>query len=59
MDYIISIVLYLLGALFMILNFEPEEDGPPALYAMFVFAWPLMTVWFIYQDLFGKSDTED
>jgi hypothetical protein len=43
----------------MILNFEPEEDGPPALYAMFVFAWPLMTVWFIYQDLFGKPDPED
>ena len=55
-EYTAAIVLYLLGALFMTMHFEPQEDGPNIFYTLFVFAWPLMTVWFLLNDFFGPDE---
>ena len=51
-------LLYLLGALFMTLHFEPEDGRMNMRYLMFVFAWPAMTVWFLIMDLLAGEDED-
>lgn len=56
MEYTLAAVLYLIGALFMTLHFEPQEGGPKIMYVFFVFAWPLMTLWFLLADFLGSDE---
>lgn len=56
MEYTVAIVMYLLGALFMTMHFEPQEGGPKIMYIFFVFAWPVMTLWFLLNDFFGSDE---
>lgn len=55
-EYTVAIVMYLLGALFMTMHFEPQEDAPKIMYIFFVFAWPVMTLWFLLNDFFGSDE---
>ena len=55
MDLYISSVLYLLGALFMLTSYEPEEGSPKFLYVLFVFGWPVMTLWILFMNLFENE----
>lgn len=57
MDLIGTIFMYLIGALFMTLNFEPEDDAPRIIYILFVFAWPIVTIWHLITD-FMYSEQE-
>lgn len=57
-DFWVSIMLYLIGSLFMTIQFEPSEDGPRYTFFLLVFAWPIMTLWFLYLDLFTGSEEE-
>lgn len=54
-DLYISGCLYLLGSLFMLLNYEPEDGSPKHLYILFVFGWPVMTIWLLVTDLLGNE----
>ena len=56
MEYTLAALLYLIGALFMTINFEPQEGGPKIMYVLFVFAWPLMTLWFVLEDFLGPDE---
>ena len=56
MEYTLAALLYLIGALFMTINFEPQEDGPKIMYVLFVFAWPLMTLWLVLEDFLGPDE---
>lgn len=56
MEFAVSSMLYLLGALFMTMHFQPEEGGPPFMFIIFVFAWPLMTIYFLFLEFFGKEE---
>ena len=56
MEYHLSALLYLLGALFMTMHFQPEEGGPPYMFILFVFAWPLMTIYILFLELFGSEE---
>ena len=56
MEYTVAISLYLIGALFMTLHFEPQDDSPKIMYVLFVFVWPVMTIWFLLNDLFGSEE---
>ena len=57
MDLIGTIFMYLIGALFMTLNFEPEDEAPRIIYILFVFAWPIVTIWHLITD-FMYSEQE-
>ena len=57
-DLWLSTLLYLLGSLFMAIQFEPSEDGPRYAFFLLVFAWPLMTVWFLILDLLTDGEEE-
>ena len=59
MDYWIAALIYLIGALFMTMHFEPSEGGPSTRYIFFVFLWPLMTLWFLVLDVLGVEDEEE
>lgn len=59
MDLYISGILYLLGAMFMLLNFEPHPETPPFRYNFLVFFWPVMTLWFLFLELAGIEEEED
>lgn len=59
MDLYISGVLYLLGAMFMLLNFEPHPETPPLRYNLLVFFWPVMTLWFLFLELAGIEEEEE
>lgn len=59
MEYWLAATIYLLGSLFMTLNFEPSDDGPATRYLLFVFFWPLMTLWFLFLDLIGADEEEE
>jgi len=52
----LTYLLYLLGALFMTLHFEPEDGKMNFRYLLFVFAWPVMTLWFLLVDLVAGED---
>jgi len=55
MDLYLSGCLYLIGSLFMSLIFEPEEGASKVMYFLFVFAWPVMTLWLVIEDMFHKE----
>ena len=55
MDLYISGCLYLIGALFMLTSYEPEEGSPKFLYVLFVFGWPVMTLWILFMNLFENE----
>jgi len=55
MDLYLSGCLYMIGSLFMTLNFEPEEGASKVMYLLFVFAWPVMTLWRVIEDMFHKE----
>lgn len=52
-------LLYLLGAMFMTLHFEPEDGRMNLRYLLFVFAWPAMTIWFLIVDLVVPHEDEE
>ena len=56
MEYWLAALIYLIGALFMTMHFEPSDDGPSTRYIFFVFFWPLMTLWFLVLDVFGVEE---
>ena len=56
MEYTVAIVMYLLGALFMTMHFEPQEGGPKIMYIFCVFEWPVMTLWFLITAFFGSDE---
>lgn len=56
MDLYLTAVMYLLGALFMTIHFEPQGDGPRWQYVLFVFFWPLMTLWFLLLNFIGDEE---
>ena len=59
MENAAAYLLYLLGALFMTLHFEPEDGRMNMRYLMFVFAWPAMTVWFLIVDLIVPHENDE
>jgi len=40
----------------MTMHFQPEEGGPPYMFILFVFAWPLMTIYILFLELFGTEE---
>lgn len=59
MEYWIAALIYLIGALFMTMHFQPSDDGPPTRYIIFVFCWPFMTLWFLLLDTLGFYEEEE
>lgn len=52
----VAAVLYLLGCLMLMLMFEPEEDGPKYMYPIFVFGWPIMTIYLFIMEKFSSDE---
>lgn len=61
MEYQIALILYLLGAMFMTLHFEPAEGHGPGRYLFVVFFWPVLTVWFMLLEILqiGYDEEEE
>lgn len=59
MEYWLAALIYLIGALFMTMHFEPTDGGPATRYIFFVFFWPFMTLWFLLLEFLGFGEEEE
>lgn len=55
-DYALSIVLWLMGSLFILTVFEPAEDTPPRNLLMLAMFWPLHTIVLVFQEIFYRDE---
>jgi len=59
MEYWLAAITYMIGCLFMVMNFAPTEDASGRDYLLLVFFWPLLTLWNVLSDLLGFTHEED
>lgn len=52
-----AICIYLLGSVFVLTSFEPDEESGPAPLLVLSAFWPFITVWAVVQEMFfpGKE----
>lgn len=50
-----AICLYLIGSVFVLTMFEPDEESGPAPLLVLSVCWPVITIWVVIQEFLGKD----
>lgn len=51
-DHIYTVVLWVLGSVFILTVFEPAEETPPRNLVLLALFWPIYTIFMVIYDFF-------